>query len=118
MWMRVWAGAAASRSAIETMTGRLRAYIRRRMPTGPTEVEDLVQETLLAVHLQRGAYEPSFAVSAWFMVMARHKLVDLRRRRGRQEDMTGEFDAVEAAQMATEPLAHHASRDIETLLLL
>lgn len=75
------AAAAACRSALELMAGRLRAYFRRRMPTLPTEVGDLVQETRLAVHLQRGTCDPSFAVSAWFTAMARHKLVDQWRRR-------------------------------------
>lgn len=115
--MRAQAGdATAYRHALEMMAGRLRAYFRRRMPTLPTEAEDLVQETLLAVHLQRGTYDPSFAVSAWFTAMARHKLVDLWRRRGRQEDLTDEFDEVEVTLLATEPQEQHAPRDIEKLL--
>lgn len=57
------------------------------MPTLQDDVEDLVQETLLAVHLQRGTYDPTFAVSAWFTTIARHKLVDLWRRRGRQDEL-------------------------------
>ena len=36
----------------------LRAFFRRRLPSLPDEVEDLVQETLLAVHNQRHTYDP------------------------------------------------------------
>ena len=85
LWALAQAGdEGAYRQALERMARRLRAYYRRRMPNLLDDVEDLVQETLLAVHLQRGTYDPSFAVSAWFTAIARHKLIDLWRRRGRR----------------------------------
>jgi RNA polymerase sigma-70 factor, ECF subfamily len=58
----------------------------------PDEVEDLVQETLLALHLQRGTYDPALPVSAWVLAIARHKLVDLFRRRGRREALHEPLD--------------------------
>jgi RNA polymerase sigma-70 factor (ECF subfamily) len=64
---------------------RLRGYLKRRLSGLPDEVEDLVQETLLALHLQRGTYDPTLPVSAWALAIARHKLVDLWRRRGRRD---------------------------------
>ena len=86
------------------------------MPTLQDDVEDLVQETLLAVHLQRGTYDPTFAVSAWFTAIARHKLVDLWRRRGRQDELTDEYEDVDELQLAAQPQEHHALRDLERLL--
>jgi RNA polymerase sigma-70 factor (ECF subfamily) len=80
------------------------------------DVEDLVQETLLAVHLQRGTYDPTFAVSAWFTAIARHKLVDLWRRRGRQDELTDEYEDVDEMQLAAHPQEHYALRDLERLL--
>lgn len=54
----------------------LRAYFRRRLAAYPDDVEDLVQETLLALHNQRGTYRPSQRLMPWVYAIARYKLVD------------------------------------------
>jgi len=55
LWMRAQAGdEAAYREALRSIAGRLRGYFGRRLAALPDDVEDLVQETLLALHLQRG----------------------------------------------------------------
>jgi RNA polymerase sigma-70 factor, ECF subfamily len=70
-------------------------------PAGlPDEVEDLVQETLLALHLQRGTYDPTLPVSAWVLAIARHKLVDLWRRRGRRDSLHDPLDDVDEQLLA------------------
>ena len=56
---------AAYREALQALAGRLRAFFARRLSSLPDDVEDLVQETLLALHLQRGTFEPTLPVSAW-----------------------------------------------------
>lgn len=106
----------AYRQSLALMAMRLRSFFRRRMPTLPDEVEDLVQETLLAIHLQRGTYDPAFPVTAWLTAIARHKLVDLFRRRGRKEGLHDEYADVDEAELATEQAEPHASRDIGVLL--
>lgn len=117
LWQRAQAGdEVAYRRSLDLIARRLRFYFRRRMPTLQDDVEDLVQETLLAVHLQRGTYDPTFAVSAWFTAIARHKLVDLWRRRGRQDELTDEYEDVDEMQLAAQPQEHHALRDLERLL--
>jgi RNA polymerase sigma-70 factor, ECF subfamily len=117
LWMQAQSGdEAAYRQALGLIAQRLRAYFRRRMPTLHEDVEDLVQETLLAVHLQRGTYDPAFAVSAWFTAIARHKLIDLWRRRGRQDDLHDEFDETDDTRRMDEALDPHASRDLAQLL--
>ena len=119
LWALAQAGdEGAYRQALERMARRLRAYYRRRMPNLLDDVEDLVQETLLAVHLQRGTYDPSFSVSAWFTAIARHKLIDLWRRRGRREDLheAYEDDELEGSPLAAPAEDHHASRDLEQLM--
>ena len=65
------------RQSLGMLAVRLRGYLKRRLSGLPKEVEDLVQETLLALHLQRGTYDPSLPVSAWAVAIARHKVVDL-----------------------------------------
>lgn len=120
LWTRAQDGdEVAYRAALERMAVRLRTYLRRRMQGWPDEVEDLVQETLLALHLQRGTWDPSLSVSGWMIAIARHKLVDLWRRHGRQ--MTGltsiddleEHETPAAADAAGE---HAARRDLAVLL--
>lgn len=60
----------------------LRAFLRKRTAAMPDDVEDLVQETLIAIHVQRHTYRPDLPVTAWALAIARYKLVDrLRARR-------------------------------------
>lgn len=55
LWERARNGHdAAYKEALGRISERLRGWLRRRMQTLPDDVEDLVQETLLAIHLQRG----------------------------------------------------------------
>ncbi|MGP1630668.1 MAG: sigma-70 family RNA polymerase sigma factor [Giesbergeria sp.] len=61
---------------LSVLSSHLRAFLRRRLAQWPDEVEDLVQETLLAVHHQRHTYRADFPVTAWAHAIARYKLVD------------------------------------------
>jgi RNA polymerase sigma-70 factor (ECF subfamily) len=47
-------------------------------------VEDVVQETLLAVHLKRHTWDERQPLFPWVYAIARNKLIDNLRRRGRQ----------------------------------
>lgn len=117
LWACAQAGdEAAYRQALGLMAGRLRSYFKRRMPSLQDDVEDLVQETLLAVHLQRGTYDPAFAVCAWFTAIGKHKLVDLWRRRGRLDDWTDAYDDSDPAQAVAQTAEPHSLRDLERLL--
>lgn len=117
LWLRAQAGdEAAYRRCLGLLAARLRAYLRRRLATRPDEVEDLVQETLLALHLQRGTYDASLPVSAWAVAIARHKLVDLWRRHGRRDGLHDAIDDVDERLLAVEPEDGGAGRDLERLL--
>ena len=117
LWLRAQTGdEAAYRQAPGLLAGRLRGYLRRRLAAFPDEVEDLVQETLLALHLQRGTYDPALPVSAWAVAIARHKLVDLWRRRGRRDDRHEAIDDVDERLLASDPGDGGARRDLEILL--
>jgi RNA polymerase sigma-70 factor, ECF subfamily len=117
LWLRAQAGDdAAYRQALGLLASRLRAYLKRRLSALPDEVEDLVQETLLALHLQRGTYDPTLPVSAWAVAIARHKLVDLWRRRGRRDSLHDAIDGVDAQLLAAEHEGSGARRDLEKLL--
>lgn len=117
LWLRAQAGdEAAYRDALGRIAIRLRGYLRRRLQSLPDEVEDLVQETLLALHLQRGTYDPSIPVSAWVVAIARHKLVDLWRRRGRRDDRHDALDDVDESALIAAPDEGETRRDLDRLL--
>jgi RNA polymerase sigma-70 factor (ECF subfamily) len=117
LWLQAQAGdELAYRQALETMAVRLRAYLRRRLQGLPDEVEDLVQETLLALHLQRGTYDPTLPVSAWMLAIARHKLVDLWRRRGRREALHETLDDVDESLLVAAVDEGESQRDLGRLL--
>ena len=116
LWGRAQGGdEAAYREALEAIAARLRGYFARRLPSVPHEVEDLVQETLLALHLRRGTHDGKLPVSNWVYAIARHKLIDLWRRRGRREALHEPLD--ENASLRA-PLYEElpARRDLEALL--
>jgi RNA polymerase sigma-70 factor, ECF subfamily len=117
LWLRAQAGdEAAYREALHRMAQRLRGYLRRRMQSRPDDVEDLVQETLLALHLQRGTYDADVTVSAWMLAIARHKLIDLWRRQGRRDDLNVALDDVDEGALVAAPEDHGARRDVSGLL--
>jgi RNA polymerase sigma-70 factor (ECF subfamily) len=70
--------------------------LARRKVQGGVDPEDIVQETLLAIHLKRHTWRTDSPVMPWLHAIARHKLIDAFRRRGRQldigvEDITDTF---------------------------
>jgi len=65
----------------------LRAAARRgllRAGQSPDQSEDIVQDTLLAVHLKRHTWDPTAPFAPWLFTIARNKLIDALRRRGRR----------------------------------
>lgn len=117
LWLAAQSGdEQAYAESLALMAGHLRGYFRRRMPFLANDIEDLVQETLLAVHLQRGTYDAAYPVTAWLLAIARHKLVDLWRRRGRKENLHDDVDDLDTLPMLGEQADVHASRDLSLLL--
>jgi len=115
-WLAAQAGdEAAYARALELMAQRLRAYFRRRLSDAPQDMEDLVQETLLAVHLQRGTFDATMPVTAWLHAIARHKLVDLWRRSGRSSAIVESFDELDESAHPVAPDAA-PTRDLAVLL--
>ena len=84
---------AAHGRLLAALAPRLRAYFARRVGRDATEAEDLVQETLLAIHLKRGMYDPGQPLTPWVHAIARYKLIDAWRRKGaRPTEPLGEDD--------------------------
>jgi RNA polymerase sigma-70 factor (ECF subfamily) len=118
LWNRAQAGdEAAYREALSRIAVRLRRYFARRLFALPDDVEDLVQETLLALHQHRGTYDGKAPVTAWVHAIARHKLVDLFRRRGRHEALNDSLDELDEALHPTADVDERpARRDLALLL--
>lgn len=73
----------AYRELLEQLAATFRRSIRgglSRSGQGNAEVEDIVQEILLAVHLKRHTWDPALPFAPWVRAVARHKLVDAVRR--------------------------------------
>jgi RNA polymerase sigma-70 factor (ECF subfamily) len=80
---------AAYRQLLQSLSGTLRTSVRSRfarMGCGDIEVEDVVQETLLAIHLKRHTWNRTEKLGPWIAAIARNKLVDVLRRRGRRAE--------------------------------
>jgi RNA polymerase sigma-70 factor (ECF subfamily) len=118
LMLRAQAGdEAAYRVVLTELSEHLRAYYRRRLAGIASEAEDLVQETLLAIHNQRHTYDRSRPLTAWCYAIARYKLVDFLRRRGRREGLNDSIDDDFAAQVsADETDATDTHRDLQQLL--
>jgi RNA polymerase sigma-70 factor (ECF subfamily) len=80
----------------------VRGFARRKITHGGIDPEDVVQETLLAVHMKRHTWRTDLPVTPWLYTVARYKLLDAYRRRGRRVEIE------EIADMVAEPQAETA----------
>ena len=116
-WDRAQAGdEAAYRHALTLIAGRLRSFLRRRLAQRPDEVEDLVQETLLAVHNQRHTYRHDMPVTAWVHAIARYKLVDWLRSHAVKGALNVPLDDAAELFSSSDSEAAEAWRDLGQLL--
>jgi RNA polymerase sigma-70 factor (ECF subfamily) len=79
--------AAAYERLLRSLAPALRSAARRgfaRAGMSDADAEDVVQETLLAIHLKRHTWDAAAPVGPWVYTIARNKLVDVLRRRGRR----------------------------------
>jgi len=116
VWQRAQAGdEAAYRAALAQLALRVRGFLRRRLPDRAGDVEDLLQEILLAIHLQRGTHDPSLPVSNWALSIARYKLVDHWRRTGRRESLHDSWDDLDESRQPSMEEETPARRDLDQL---
>lgn len=104
----------AYREFLESLTTLLQAFFRRRLRDRPDEVDDLVQEALLAVHDRRGTFSGQVPVTAWIHAIARYKFVDWLRSKGRDQMFEPMQDHHDAASDEFDAL--HTRWDLQTLL--
>jgi RNA polymerase sigma-70 factor (ECF subfamily) len=105
--------ARAHAALLRAVTPLLRAFFARRMPDHVGDVEDLVQETLIALHTRRSSFERERPFTPWLFSIARHKLIDHFRRSRRHQPIDGleEILASEGFEQSS-----NAAMDVERLL--
>lgn len=110
------ADAAAYERFLKELGAHLRAFLRRRLSQYLGEVEDLVQETLLAIHNQRHTYRPDMPVTAWAHAIARYKLIDWLRSHRVKEALNDPLDDAGELFASSDEEAAEARRDLGRLL--
>jgi RNA polymerase sigma-70 factor (ECF subfamily) len=101
---------------LDELAKRLRAFLRRRLFDAHDHVEDIVQETLLAVHNARATYRRDQPVTAWIYAIARYKLMDFLRARMRHDAFNDPLDDDGVAFEDSSEQASDARRDVAALL--
>jgi len=99
------------------VTPILRRLARLGWPMGsPADIEDVVQDTLLTLHLIRHTYDPTRPFMPWLMAILRRRLVDGVRRRSRtdrKELVIGALDVTFAVEPTND--TYETPVDTETL---
>ena len=106
--------AAAHRAFLTEAAALLRAYFRNRLRSRPEDAEDLVQETLVALHTRRDTYDPAYPLTAWFYAIARYRLIDFLRRAKHRAHAS--LDGFDVGEIDPDYDASDARRDIAVLL--
>ena len=104
--------AAAHTALLGALVPVLRAFYRRRVRDGDA-VEDLVQETLIAIHSRRMSYDRDRVLSVWVFAVARYKMIDHFRRARQHCALDGLEDILLAESFEAEA---NARMDIDGLL--
>jgi RNA polymerase sigma factor (sigma-70 family) len=68
---------AAYRRLLSEVAAWLRPYYSRRLPPGM--IDDVIQDTLVAIHEKRHTYDPGRPYGAWLAAIARYKWIDALR---------------------------------------
>ena len=82
--------ARAYEQLLALLTVGLRRVVRRRAHSARIEVEDIVQEVLLALHLKRETWVMGTPLAPWVAAIARNKVVDALRRRGQRVEVSSD----------------------------
>ncbi|WP_397449289.1 sigma-70 family RNA polymerase sigma factor [Pseudomonas sp. NA-150] len=106
----------AYRAFLSELSPHLRGFLRGKLVRQTAEIEDVLQEVLLAVHNGRHTYRADQPLTAWVFAIARYKLADFFRSRSRHDGLNDSLD--DSAELFAEPELEpaQASRDLGKLL--
>ena len=105
----------AYRSLLEALRGPLVRYYSGRLGAAlAANCDDLVQDTLMAIHMRRLTYDRNQPLTAWVYAIARYKLIDHFRRHRLRATVPLEDDvAIFASDDAGDAMAR---RDVDVVL--
>ena len=103
----------AYRRLLGELSSHLGRYFARRLQN-KAAADDLVQETLMALHTRRLTYDPALSFTAWLHAIARYKLIDHFRRSKLRATLPLEDDAAIFAGDDAEDAT--ARMDVDTVL--
>src|SRR4051812_47114922 len=110
--------AKAYRLLLTGVTPYLRALAYRFGLSG-SDIEDAVQDALLTLHTIRHTYDPTRPFAPWLVAVARHRMLDYRRKRmrqfGREAELT-EFHETLAAPETNPPERASESRRLHAAI--
>lgn len=111
---------AAYKRLLTDLSRALRATVRRGFSginARPNEVEDVVQEVMLAIHLKRHTWDQSKPITPWIMAIARNKMIDDLRRKGRRTEVSidGMLDTLESGGHEDAIYAYDVGRVLTSL---
>lgn len=109
---------AAYQGFLRAVAPHLRGFLRRRMGRWPDEVEDLVQEALLAIHHQRHTYDAAAPLTSWLYAITRYKLIDWLRRHARGDALNVPLDDEHELFATSDIEAADARRELDNALAL
>lgn len=105
--------AAAQNALLSAMAPLLRSFFGRRMRGAGDDVEDLVQEALIAIHMRRASYDRDRPFTAWAYAVARYKMIDHFRRTRQHVPFEGLEEILAAEGFAD---ATSAKIDVDAML--
>ena len=82
---------AAYRKLLAELSQALRGIVRRGfggVGVAWNDVEDVVQDVLLAIHLKRHTWDQEMPLGPWVLAVARNKMIDNVRRRGSRPEVS------------------------------
>lgn len=105
--------ASAHGALLHALVPLLRSFYSRRLRGRQDDIEDLVQEVLIAVHTRRATYDRDRPFTAWLYAIARYRLID-NLRRSKAAVPIEELDEILVAEGFESAVS--AQMDVERLL--
>jgi len=121
-WLRLMGAAQrGERAAYATLLRECVPFIRRvaaRQGVRPDQIDDVVQETLVALHRARAAYDPARPFAAWLRAIAQRRAIDLLRRSARIDgrEIHSPLAYESYADVSSDPAAQSAARSGAALI--
>lgn len=100
---------------LSALAALLRPFVRRHLQRHDSDVEDVLQDVLLAIHIRRESYDASRQpMTAWVYAIARYKVIDHLRREGLRVHIP--LDGMDDLFAADTADAGDAQRDVDALV--